>query len=277
MDLQIKDLPDTIIELEELQSLITKKIASIKESSNQPYKEGLYILCNTNRYSVPPQYIELLSNMKDKGPSEIIQSIIENDRILRFPILMTLLQVWPCSRVNLMERLIQLFDNFIFHRGPGETLARVTGVSIDDMLQKCTDKENSSLDMLVAINMQIQKLHQLVMPKQNMKKAVAEWLNLSLRSLQFLACLVDTTSYEYLSQIFALSVNFLTGQLIPYDNYSILTIPNETVNSTTSKVGKYGIFNNLVEIANSNGSDYAFSKAILPAFRGVSFEKGLAV
>ena len=203
---------------------------------------------------------------------------MDNDRLIHFPILMTLLQVWPCNKITLRERLIQLYDSYIFHSEEGYALAEIVKFPVDRILDACRDHDPAL--SLGLINDQLSTLYKLDMEKYNTgnnKNQATGWLNTAMSSLQFIAYVIDESD-ERKANIFALSLNFMMKRIIAYDDYSVLIVPNRISNTTVSEaVGHYGIFNKLVDEASSNGSDYIFSKAILAAFKGVEFDKGLAI
>lgn len=266
------DLPNTIAELEELKKQIDKKISLLSVRKNQSYKEGIYKLLNTKNFLIPPQYIKALESFeKEENPDVIINSIMNNDKLIKFPILMVLLQVWPHSKITLREKLIQLFDSHILRRGIGYALADIINFPTDDILEACRD--HNPYNAMRLIEEQLHALYKFDMTKYNLEKNNNEatmWLNLVMSSLQYIQYIIED-SQEDKTNIFALSMNFIMGRLVSYDDYSILTVLNG-INPTTTTVvqGHYGIFNSLVDEVNSNGSDYMYSKSILPAFKGIT-------
>lgn len=249
-------LPETLAELEALKKLIEQKQTLLKECPKQAFKEGLYQILQTKNYTVPPQYLDFLNKIQDEKPEVIIKSILESDTI-HFPILMTLLQVWPCNKIILRERLIQLFDSFILHNGAGLSLADIVKFPVDRILDACRDHDPSTV--LLLLNEQLRVLYGLDMEKHHTDSSnfeVTKWLNSLTSSLQFIIYIIEEAD-EPKSKTFTLALNFLMGKIISYDDYSVV------VN------GHYGIFNQLVDEVNSNGSDYMFSKIILPSFKGI--------
>lgn len=236
----------------------------------------MYQILQTKNYTVPPQYLNFLNKIQDEKPEVIIKCIFVGD-IIRFPILMILLQVWPCNKITLREKLIQLFDSFILHNGLGYTLAEVVNFPTDRILDACRDHDPATV--LLLLNEQLRVLYGLDMDKYHVGSTNAEatkWLNTVMSSLQFITYIIEETE-EPKSKIFSLALNFLMGRIIAYDDYSVLTVLHGISNTTTTITGHYGIFNQLVDEVNSNGSDYMFSKAILPAFKGIEFDKGLII
>ena len=232
----------------------------------------MHQLLQTKDYTIPPQYIDLLSNIQDKDPSDIVKIIFEEDKFIRFPIFMVLLQVWPCNKIVLREKLIQLFDSHILHNGLGYALADIINFPVDRILDACRDHDPSTV--LLLLNEQLRTLYGLDMDKYHVKSTNTEatrWLNTVMSGLQFITYIIEE-SEEPKSKIFALALNFMMGKIIAYDDYSILTILHGIPNSTIVVNGHYGIFNQLVDEVNSNGSDYMFSKAILPAFKGIDID-----
>ena len=245
-------LPETLAELEALKKQIEQKQALLKECPQQKYKEGMHQLLQTKDYTIPPQYIDLLSNIQDKDPSDIVKTIFEEDKFIRFPIFMVLLQV--------------------LHNGLGYALADIINFPVDRILDACRDHDPSTV--LLLLNEQLRTLYGLDMDKYHVKSTNTEatrWLNTVMSGLQFITYIIEE-SEEPKSKIFALALNFMMGKIIAYDDYSILTILHGIPNSTIVVNGHYGIFNQLVDEVNSNGSDYMFSKAILPAFKGIDID-----
>lgn len=237
----------------------------------------MHQILQTKDYAIPPQYLDFLNKIKDKEPDNIINSIFENDSLIRFPILITLLQVWPCNKITLREKLIQLFDSYILHNGLGYALAEVVNFPTDRILDACRDHDPATA--LLLLNEQLRVLYGLDMDKYHVGSTNAEatkWLNTVMSSLQFITYIIEETE-EPKSKTFSLALNFLMGRIIAYDDYSVLTVLHGIPNTTTIVNGHYGIFNQLVDEVNSNGSDYMFSKSILAAFKGIEFDKGLAI
>lgn len=173
--------------------------------------------------------------------------------------------------------MIQLFDSFILHNGLGYALADVINFPTDRILDVCRDHDPATA--LLLLNEQLRVLYGLDMDKYHVgstNEEATKWLNTVMSSLQFVIYIIEETE-EPKSKIFSLALNFLMGRIVSYDDYSVLTVLRGIPDTTTTITGHYGIFNQLVDEVNSNGSDYMFSKAILAAFKGVEFEKGLAV
>lgn len=237
----------------------------------------MHQILQTKDYTIPPQYLDFLNKIKDKEPDNIVNSIFENDSLIRFPILITLLQVWPCNKITLREKLIQLFDSYILHNGLGYALAEVVNFPTDRILDACRDHDPATA--LLLLNEQLRVLYGLDMEKYHVGSTNIEatkWLNTVMSSLQFITYIIEETE-EPKSKTFSLALNFLMGRIIAYDDYSVLTVLHGIPNTTTIVNGHYGIFNQLVDEVNSNGSDYMFSKSILAAFKGIEFDKGLAI
>lgn len=201
---------------------------------------------------------------------------MENDKLIHFPILMTLLQVWPCNKITLREKLIQLFDSYILHNGVGYSLANIINFPVDRILDACRDHDPATV--LLLLNEQLRSLYGLDMERYHVKSENIEatkWLNTVMSNLQFIVYMIEESD-ELKSKTFALALNFLMGRIISYDDYSIYEWPKDMIRQqmVTGKIvgGHYGIFEKLVDEVNSNGSDYMFSKAILPAFKGIEYE-----
>lgn len=206
-----------------------------------------------------------------------MKDLLEDSSLIHFPILMSLLQVWPCSSMSLRERLIQLFDSYILHNGAGLSLANIVDFPTDQILDMCSDHDPTPVVM--RLNEQLQRIYRLDVTKhdiENKNNEATVWLNTVMSSLRFIIYVISILQ-EDRSNIFALSLNFLLRKNVPYDKYSVLTVLHGIPDSTTTVTGHYGIFNQLVDEVNSNGSDYMFSKSILPAFKGITFDKGLAI
>jgi len=235
----------------------------------------MHQILQTKDYTIPPQYLDFLNKIKDKEPDDIVNSIFENDNLIRFPILITLLQVWPCNRITLREKLIQLFDSYILHNGLGYALAEVVNFPTDRILDACRDHDPATA--LLLLNEQLRVLYGLDMDKYHVGSTNAEatkWLNTVMSSLQFIVYVIEETE-EPKSKLFALALNFLMGKIIAYDDYAVPTVLHSISGSTTTVNDHYGIFKKLVDEVNSNGSDYMFSKAILPAFKGIELNLSL--
>lgn len=141
VDITTKDLENlSAEELELLQSKI--KVAQAKKRLGSKYRIHKAIEDMVSNCQMPPRYQEYAESLKQLEPSEIVPSILDNDQILRFPFLMTLACYLPISAIALRCGLVELFDSFVYHNGPGDTLSGVVRFDVDTVMRACQSHDD---------------------------------------------------------------------------------------------------------------------------------------
>ena len=86
---------------------------------------------------LPTKYAELIKSYKELEPSQIIPAVMDNDKILRFPMLMALAAYLPCSDIEVRCGLVELFDSYVYHSDFGLVVSNLAPFDVDRALRNC--------------------------------------------------------------------------------------------------------------------------------------------
>ena len=137
-----EELPENLDlkDLENWQKEIEERIRKIKkQDSKSRFRSGIQKAIDS--IPLPVAYSEYLESLQNKEPKEILDSIISNDNIVSFPLLIVLTCVWPIDEVMLRKILIQLFESYVLYQGPGLNIGSVLEFPTDRILRACESSE----------------------------------------------------------------------------------------------------------------------------------------
>lgn len=134
-------------ELDQLQEKL--KDARLKKELGRKYAtykaiEQVKALCD-----IPERYQKRLNQLLSLEPADIIPSLMNDDTIIRFPVLMTLACFLPCSEIQIRCSLVELFDSYVYHSDFGLVVSNLVPFDVDRVLASCRvhDPEASRFSM----------------------------------------------------------------------------------------------------------------------------------
>lgn len=134
-------------ELDQLQAKL--KDAQLKKQLGRKYAAHKAVEQIIGYCVLPERYKNRLARLTTLEPEEIIPSIIEDDTIVRFPILMVLACFLPCSEIQIRCGLIELFDSYVYHSDFGLVVSNLVPFDVDRALMCCRTHDPLSTQMFM--------------------------------------------------------------------------------------------------------------------------------
>lgn len=241
-DINMKNLENmSPEELSHLQAMIT--VAQEKQKLGKKYSIHKAFEKILDECILPNLYHDYIVELEQKETDEIIPSIMSNDKILKFPLLMTLAAYFPISEIELRGALVELFDSFKYHSDMGIILSAFVPFDVDKMFMYCTMHDPE------VIKGHLEEFYRSLCGAMNSPMAKGKSGDIIHSFMDNVMFMIHVVSGENTKFRFQASLQFMLG------NENISGLNNEETHAR------------LLDEVLSNGSDGMFARKISPVFR----------
>lgn len=228
-------------ELVKLQNMVKEAQEKQKLGSKYSIYKAIDKLKDENK--LPTIYYEFMDRIKDMDPTKIIPSILESDKLLRFPTLMVLANYLPCSDIEIRCGLVELFDSYVYHSDFGITIANLIPFDVDRTLRCCRSHDpNVGYTALEEFYRKVLR----VLNSPSLEGGPREWVKKCMGNIVYMIHVVTGINIE---NRFAMSLLFLLPDITAYE-----------LNDPIS-------YRELLDRLQGDGSDLIYAKRIAQAFR----------
>ena len=255
VDVSVKDLEN--LSEEELANLQVKiAAAQSKKRLGSKYIAHKAVEEMRERCALPEPYLAFCDTIKDMEPGEVVPTILNNEDILRFPFLMTLACFAPISEIELRCGLVELFDSYVYHNGPGLSLSSVVPFNVDQILSQCRSHDSSA----AAFVLEEQYRRVLSIMQAPMSRCDDKYLNASTTN-------DDVKNWlRYLADDLVFITHVIVGKNIEYRFYrSLRFLASEDIHA--GALNNPDLHRDIVDRLRGNGSDLMFAKRISTCFK----------
>ena len=228
-------------ELLKLQSMVAEAQERQQWGSKYQIHKTIDKLVSTCR--LPNSYYALMGDLVDMEPSTIIPSILDNDKILRFPTLMVLSCFFPCSEIDIRCGLVELFDSYVYHSDFGVAISNLIPFDVDRTLRSC--RSHNPQVAQSAIEEFYRKVLS-VLNSPSLDGGPKEWIKKCMDDLVFITHVISGVNLE---NRFSMSLMFMLPDISVYD-----------LNDPSSH-------NELINRLQEDGSDLLYARRIAHSFK----------
>ena len=253
---------------EELSQLQAKlQVAQMKKQLGKKYQTHQAIEALQSQCYLPRRYMLFCDELKELEPSLIVPTVIENEKMIRFPMLMTLASFLPVSSIELRCALVELFDSFILHQGPGESLSSIIPFPVDRVMEICRGHDSTQAGLAID-ECYRRSLSLLNTQNDNGNPETTKWIKRVIDGMMFIIHVIAEKNIEYR---FNAALKFMMTE--PYHktmeeahNEVVATLYGPGV-SSENRLDNDTIHDAILEQSHDNGSDFAFANRISRVFR----------
>ena len=253
---------------EELAQLQAKlQVAQMKKQLGKKYQSHQAIDSLLSQCYIPQRYTTLCNELKELEPSLIIPTVLENEKIMRFPLLMTLASFLPVSSIELRCALVELFDSFVLHQGPGESLSNIIPFPVDRVMEICRGHDATQAGLAID-ECYRRSLALLNTPNDNGNPETMKWIKRVIDGMVFIIHVITEKNIEYR---FDAALKFMMTEpfhktMEEVHNEIVATLYGPGI-SFENRLNDDKIHNAILEQFHDNGSDFAFANRISRVFR----------